>query len=41
MCGKKIHVGAISSGRTKYVNPKINHQKLIFAVGILQLDQVL
>jgi hypothetical protein len=39
--GEKIDVGAISSGRTKYVNPKISHQKLIFAIGILQLDQVL
>lgn len=37
---KKIHVGAICSGRTKYIKPKINRQKGICVIGILQLDQV-
>jgi len=36
-CVKKIHVGAISSGRTKYIKPKLNHQKGICSIGILQL----
>jgi hypothetical protein len=38
---KKIHVRAISSGRTKHIKPKINHQKGICAIGILQLEQML
>lgn len=40
MRGKKIYVVAISSGRTKYIKLKINHQKGICSIGILRLDHV-